>query len=353
MLAAAAVAALALVGGLVLFAANSDDDTVPADTPVDTLPSAPAPDAEVDPDAEAVVVPAPEPTTAAEVAPEVLPEPEPVPEPVTVTVTGTFADSGIGTATTPSASGLVGDASIQGVTTYEGQITGSSPWVSETWFLPDGSQKGTGEFLFTGTIEGLGSGTLSYIDVWQVVDGVWSGAATITGGTEDFEGAWGTGVSTPDDPSSSNSGTTVWTITVPPTGSLVSMNAIGSAVDENLVVEPSDTPGATDYSGTTVMASDIEGPAAISGRQWALPSGSTLGGSTFEFSGTIAGLGSGTMTFEDVWTDVAGVRTYRVVVTGGTGDLEGITGTGTFQPDPDGAPDTYTYSFDLTAPIDQ
>jgi len=349
MLAAAAVAALGLVGGLVLFAANSDDDTVPADTPTATLPAEPAPDAEVDPDAEAVVVPAPDPTTAAEVAPE----PAPVPEPVTVTVTGTFADSGIGTATTPSASGLVGDASIQGVTTYEGQITGSSPWVSEAWFLPDGSQKGTGEFLFTGTIEGLGSGTLSYIDVWQVVDGVWSEAVTITGGTDDFEGAWGTGVSTPDDPSSSDSGTTVWTITVPPEGSLVSVTATGTTVDENVVTEPGDGPGAIDYTGTTVMAGDIEGPAVFSGRQWALLSGSALGGGTFEFTGAIAGLGSGTMTFEDLWTDVAGVRTYRAVVTGGTGDFDGITGIGTFQPAADGTPDTYTYSFDLTAPIDR
>ncbi len=56
MLAAAAVAGLALVGGLVFATTRSDDDTVPADTPTATLPAEPAPDAEVDPDAEAVVV---------------------------------------------------------------------------------------------------------------------------------------------------------------------------------------------------------------------------------------------------------------------------------------------------------
>ncbi len=64
MLAAAAVAGLALVGGLVFATTGSDDDTVPANTPTATLPTEPAPDAEVDPDAEAVVVPAPDPTTA-------------------------------------------------------------------------------------------------------------------------------------------------------------------------------------------------------------------------------------------------------------------------------------------------
>ncbi len=72
MLAAAAVAGLALVGGLV-FATTRSDDTAPADTPTATLPAEPAPDAEVDPDTDAVVAPAPDPTTAAEVAPEPVP----------------------------------------------------------------------------------------------------------------------------------------------------------------------------------------------------------------------------------------------------------------------------------------
>ena len=46
----AAVAALALVGGLVFATTRTDDDTVPADTPEVTTPADPAPDAEVDPD---------------------------------------------------------------------------------------------------------------------------------------------------------------------------------------------------------------------------------------------------------------------------------------------------------------
>jgi hypothetical protein len=46
MLAAAAVAGLALVGGLV-FATTRSDDTVPADSPTATLPAEPAPDAEL------------------------------------------------------------------------------------------------------------------------------------------------------------------------------------------------------------------------------------------------------------------------------------------------------------------
>lgn len=357
MLAAAAVAGLALVGGLVFATTRSDDDTVPADTPTATLPAEPAPDAEVDPDAEAVEVPAPEPTTAAEVAPE----PEPAPEPVTVTVTGTYADSGVTTATTPTASssGLVGDTTYLGTTNFEGPFAGPASFVDQGWNLADGSYMSSGEFLFTGAIEGLGSGTLSFVITNtaspDVVDGVWSWTTTITSGTDDFEGAHGTAVFTADaaDPLNAGVGTYSWTITVPPEGSLVSVTATGTAVDENVVTEPGDRPGAIDYTGTTVMAGDIEGPAVFSGRQWPLLSGSTLGGGTFEFTGAIAGLGSGTMTFEDLWTDVAGVRTYRAVVTGGTGDFEGITGIGTFQPTADGTPDTYTYSFDLTAPIDR
>ncbi len=133
MLAAAAVAGLALVGGLVFATTGSDDDTVPADTPTATLPAEPAPDAEVDPDAEAVVVPAPDPTTAAEVAPA----PEPVPEPVTVTVTGTFAGSDVRPAHAHAQFIRThGNTTILGTTTYEGQFVRDGYDSGQVWNLP-------------------------------------------------------------------------------------------------------------------------------------------------------------------------------------------------------------------------
>ena len=102
MLAAAAVAGLALVGGLVFATTRSDDDTVPADTPTATLPTEPAPDAEVNPDPDGVAVPTPDPTTAAVVeTPVVIPEPG--------TVAGTFSTEDVVSTTSPSSSGLIGD----------------------------------------------------------------------------------------------------------------------------------------------------------------------------------------------------------------------------------------------------
>ncbi|HYN32627.1 MAG TPA: hypothetical protein VES40_08385, partial [Ilumatobacteraceae bacterium] len=197
MLAAAAVAGLALVGGLV-FATTRSDDTTPADTPVVTLPTEPAPEAEVDPDAEAVVVPAPEPTTAA----EVTPEPEPAPEPVTVTVTGTFSAEDVLATTAPNSSGLIGVTAWQATSVYEGQMAGTAPGIWQTWVGNRLGEPGQGEFrvgehVFTGTIEGVGSGTLTYSDEWITVDGVTSGKAAITGGTGDFEGAYGSAVLDP------------------------------------------------------------------------------------------------------------------------------------------------------------
>ena len=346
MLAAAAVAGLALVGGLVFATIRSDDDTVPTDTPV-TVPAEPAPDA-LDPDAEAVVVPAPEPTTAA----EVLPEPEPVPEPVTVTVTATYVDTDVSASATPtpSASGLTGMASILGTTVFDGEFAGSAPWVNQFWPLPDGSQFGTGEFLFTGTIDGLGSGSLSYVDKWQVVDGVWSGLATITGGTGDFEGASGSGVSTADPaaPADSSTGSTIWTITVPPKGSLVTVDAKGTSFDPDFAVEPTDVDWSLTYGASTVLAGDIDGLAPHTGQLWFVDDTTVIGSGDFEFTGTINGLGTGTMTYTDVWSNSEAGATYTVFITGGTGDFEGITGTGTFiQTDAE----EDSYEFTLTAPV--
>ena len=192
MLAAAAVAGLALVGGLVFATTRSDDDTVPADTPTATLPAEPAPDAEVDPDAEAVVVPAPDPTTAAEVAPA----PEPVPEPVTVTLTGTFSATKEFT-TVPSRSGLVGDQTWVGNTRFEGQVSGTAYDSGQVWNLPGGSSFEYTEGDLTATIDGLGVGSLNYRGSAQTIDGVWSSKSVIASGTAAFEGASGTWILTP------------------------------------------------------------------------------------------------------------------------------------------------------------
>ena len=294
----------------------------------------------------------PEPTTAAEVAPE----PEPVggsePEPVTVTVTGTFAESGVSASATPTpgSAGLTGDITILGTTIYEGQFAGSASWVSQFWPLSDGSQFGTGEFLFTGTIDGLGSGTLSFIDVWQNVDGVWSDTSTITSGTGDFEGASGTGTSTSDpaNPSSSAAGSNVWTITVPPKGSLETVTATGTAVMGAQTSEPGERPDELVGTEAVTFEGSMVGTGQISQTTWT--TGTTrVGSNTMEFTGTIDGLGTGTMTMLEVLTVGSDGYTSSVTATGGTGDFEGITGTGSWKI----ADGTISYTFVLTAPVNQ
>jgi hypothetical protein len=342
MLAAAAVARVALIGGLVFATTRSDDDTVPADTPTATLPAEPAPDAEVDPDAEAVVVPAPEPTTAAEVVPD------PVPESVTVTLTGTFSATKEFQSAL-SRTGIVGEQTWVGRTQFEGQISGTAYDTGQLWNIPGGSFEYI-EGDLTATIEGLGVGSLNYRGSAQTVDGVWSSESVIAFGTAAFEGASGTLVLTPDPatPNDSSTGTYEWTITVPPKGSLETVTVNGNGSDQDFAAGQSDVEGEVPYSATTVFEGDMTGLAPHTGTAWVLNPAMTVGVGDFEFTGDIAGLGTGTMTYTDVWVNENGSSVYTVYITGGTGDFEGITGTGRFL---DSETEAYSYEFVLTAPV--
>jgi hypothetical protein len=358
MLAAAAVAGLALVGGLVFATTRSADDTVPADQPTVTLPAEPAPDAEVDPEEEAVVVSAPDPTTPAEVVPEtepapdpttpaeVVPETEPAPEPVTVTVAGTFSTDDVIATTTPNSSGLTGPAAWQATTVYEGQLTGTAPGIWQTWDLGDGDELRAGEHTFSGTIDGVGSGTLTYADEWLTMDGITSGKAAITGGTGDFEGAYGSAVlnraaAAAGDPTA---GTYSWDITVPPKGSLVTVTAATGTATVDISLGAPTTKGIS-WNADGVFTGSLDGISTGLGQGFADPRGGTFGTSRWVFTGTIDGLGTGTMTFDRIGLDPPGAIWFDVVVEG-TGDFEGITGTGQVALD-------LSYTYTLIAPVSQ
>ncbi|HUS41724.1 MAG TPA: hypothetical protein VMY16_03570 [Ilumatobacteraceae bacterium] len=337
---AAAAGTVILIGGLVFAVTRStDDDNVPTNTPVATLPAEPAPDAQIDPDGEAVVVPAPD----AGIPDEAEPQPEPEVEPVTVVLTGTFSDGE--RVEVPSPGATMGTS---GETTFDGEFSGVAPWTTTFWTASDGAVRGLGDFEFTGSIDGLGSGTLTFTDRWQVVDGVWSSTATITSGTESFEGATGTALFTSDPatPDDGSTGTYTWDITVPPPDSLVTVTARGTAFDPDFAFAPTDVEGQQTYGANTVLEGDMSGTAPHTGTAWGLDN-SAVGVGDFELTGEIAGLGTGTMTYTDVWVLADGTQTYRVFVTGGTGDFEGITGTGTFIDE--GEVDAY--EFTLTAPV--
>jgi hypothetical protein len=346
MLAAAAVAALALVGGLVFATTRSDDDdTVPADTPEVTTPVDPAPDAEVDPDADPIVVPAPDAEEPSDPEPEPETEPQPEPEvgPVTVTVTGTFVDGAPLEIPSPG-----GRSEASGDATFDGGLSGTAARTTTMWTSSDGVARGLGNAEFSGAIDGVGSGTLTFSELWQIVDGTWSSTATITSGTEDFEGASGTGVfsSDPATAGDRSTGSYTWEITVPPADSLVTVTARGTSYDPDLVFEPTDVEGQQSYSAGTVLEGDIRGLAPHTGTLWGLDNAG-VGSGNFEFTGDIADLGTGTMTYTDVWVLADGTMTYSVFITGGTGDFDGITGSGRFIDE--GEVDSY--EFTLTAPV--
>ena len=325
MLAAAAVAAL-VVAGLVFVMTRSGDDTAPADRPPVTVPVEPAPDTVQDP------------TTTTEVVPE--------PEPVTVAVAGTFSTEDVVATTAPNSSGLTGPAAWQATTVYEGQLTGTAPGIWQTWDLGDGDELRAGEHTFTGTIEGVGSGTLTYADERLTVGGITSSKAAITGGTGDFEGAYGSAVltSVPAAAGDPTAGTYSWDITVPPNGSLVTVTAAGGRATVDLSFGASTTKGIS-WSAEGLFTGSLNGTTTGLGQGFADPRGGTFGTSRWVFTGTIEGLGTGTMTFDRIGLDAPGAIWFDVVVEG-TGDFEGITGTGQVALD-------LSYTYTLTAPVSQ
>lgn len=108
--------------------------------------------------------------------------------PVEITETGTFegartpgeplADGSFPVTSTFSVAGAVA-----GEMTGEGTATAAEAGVNEA---------GADVFTFTGTIDGVGTGTVTYAFDWQLVNGVYTSTGLITGGTGDFAGATGT-----------------------------------------------------------------------------------------------------------------------------------------------------------------
>ncbi len=117
-----------------------------------------------------------------------------------------------------------GSTAISYAATTEGTITGDITGTGSTRVAPNASISGSNEYTFTGTIEGIGTGTLTYIDSFRIPPG---GPAiitvTITGGTGDFAGITGSGVTTVDTservgPDDAVSGTNTFELAIPRSG---------------------------------------------------------------------------------------------------------------------------------------
>jgi hypothetical protein len=70
-----------------------------------------------------------------------------------------------------------------------GEITGVGAAVSQELGI---EEEGFDENTFTGTIDGVGTGTMTYRLDWELVGGVYSSTGLVTGGTGDLAGATGT-----------------------------------------------------------------------------------------------------------------------------------------------------------------
>ena len=77
-------------------------------------------------------------------------------------------------------------------TSFDGDLVGTAPAVG--WRTPheaDDGSDGDSSATFTGTIAGVGEGTLTTEEIFTSASGTFASVSVITGGTGDFEGARG------------------------------------------------------------------------------------------------------------------------------------------------------------------
>ncbi len=139
--------------------------------------------------------------------------------PLRVTVTDAY--SGVRTDGAQLADGSI---PITYAATSEGTMTGDIVGTGSYSIGSDGVTTGSDEYTFTGTIDGIGSGTLTYTDEWSATGPTESTITNaITAGTGDFAGITGSGtttvdVSTKDGTDDTITGTNTFDLVVPRSG---------------------------------------------------------------------------------------------------------------------------------------
>ncbi|MCB0968403.1 MAG: hypothetical protein KDB37_16345 [Ilumatobacter sp.] len=219
-----------------------------------------------------------------------------------------------------------GSVSYTGRTTFAGQLAGDTPFVGVKQLGADGIWIGTDELAFTGTIDGIGTGTLRMTDVWRSdQNGHYVNALRIVGGTGDFEGADGWLLLRSTDGGTTGAGT--GEIRVPATGSLRWAGTVETTFGSV------DADNRTAYSSVATYFGDIEGTLSAEGVEQHdadAPANTTSSTGSATGSGTITvvGVGTGTITFdEEWWSDVDGHVIGEATITSADGDLAGMTRT--------------------------
>jgi hypothetical protein len=101
-----------------------------------------------------------------------------------------------------------------------GEITGLGVAVAQELGV---EEQGFDENTFTGTVEGVGTGTMTYRLDWKLVGGVYSSPGLVTGGSGDLAGVTGTVVTSirsigRDGSISTGDGTIIFYLAVPRSG---------------------------------------------------------------------------------------------------------------------------------------
>ena len=268
------------------------------------------------------------------------------PEPTQVDATGSWSDAGY--TETPRDDGSY---DVTYVTTMEGDIRGeSSPVEAFRTPVPEsnGGSIGGGRMVFSGEIDGLGTGTLTYREEYISLPAFLS-VAVIVDGTGDFAGAGGWALFNPDNVA----GTYEFHIEIPPVAPsdvptrTIEASATSTRTDETEIPTGDDT---FTYTGSEETAGDIVGTRRFAGRSTLESGGTGRGVDTSVFTGSIEGVGSGTMTFETVWRadPATGDHIGVARITGGTDDFAGAGGSVRYQSEDGGQ--TMTVSMELELP---
>ena len=235
-----------------------------------------------------------------------------------VTATGTWSDDAY--TETPQEGSTTLDVSY--TTFFEGDMTGQAP--TEGWRTPnetDAGSTGGGSATFTGTIAGLGEGTLTTEEIFTAPPTVFLSVSLITGGTGDFEGATGT--------ATIDQGSYVFEIEVPevPIERPRQFDLETSWTDGDYAEEAPADDGSVAYTGRTMFEGTLAGDTPFVGTKQLDADGNWLGTTQLAFTGTIDGVGTGTLTMTDTWrSDPSGQYIDALRIEGGTGDFDGAAG---------------------------
>lgn len=117
-----------------------------------------------------------------------------------------------------------GSVPVTSTITLTGAVAGEVTGLGEAVIQEQGvEEEGFDENTFIGTVEGIGTGTMTYRLDWTLVDGVFSSAGLVTGGSGDLAGVTGTAVPSigsigSDGSNSTSAGTITFYLAVPRSG---------------------------------------------------------------------------------------------------------------------------------------